>query len=62
MAVSGPLRATGAGVSAAHKDNTKPSDEVLEIWRRADAVCFDVDCERSEGLGGAEAHAESLAG
>ncbi|GIL57042.1 hypothetical protein Vafri_12308 [Volvox africanus] len=24
--------------------NTAPSDRVLSIWRRVDAVCFDVDC------------------
>ncbi|GIL83780.1 hypothetical protein Vretimale_10573 [Volvox reticuliferus] len=24
--------------------NTVPSDRVLSIWRRVDAVCFDVDC------------------
>ncbi|KAK6920990.1 hypothetical protein RJ641_014668 [Dillenia turbinata] len=34
-----PLKASGP----AHFDNTLPSKEVLEIWRTADAVCFDVD-------------------
>ncbi|KAI3955137.1 hypothetical protein MKX01_034166 [Papaver californicum] len=29
--------------SISHFDNTLPSKEVLEIWRNADAVCFDVD-------------------
>ncbi|XP_020689975.1 phosphoserine phosphatase, chloroplastic isoform X1 [Dendrobium catenatum] len=29
--------------SASHFFSTKPSNEVLEIWRNADAVCFDVD-------------------
>ncbi|KAF8389942.1 hypothetical protein HHK36_024461 [Tetracentron sinense] len=27
----------------AHFDNALPSKEVLDIWRNADAVCFDVD-------------------
>ncbi|XP_048137756.1 phosphoserine phosphatase, chloroplastic-like [Rhodamnia argentea] len=26
-----------------HSDNTLPSKEVLDLWRNADAVCFDVD-------------------
>ncbi|GLU12487.1 hypothetical protein SLE2022_291640 [Rubroshorea leprosula] len=26
-----------------HSDNTLPSKEVLELWKNADAVCFDVD-------------------
>lgn len=30
-------------MSATHFDNTLPSREVLDIWRNADAVCFDVD-------------------
>lgn len=30
-------------VSAAQFDNTVPSADVLEIWRNADMVCFDVD-------------------
>ncbi|KAG8652389.1 hypothetical protein MANES_06G084800v8 [Manihot esculenta] len=34
-----PLKA----VSLDHFHNTVPSKEVLELWRSADAVCFDVD-------------------
>nr|XP_029124203.1 phosphoserine phosphatase, chloroplastic isoform X2 [Elaeis guineensis]XP_029124204.1 phosphoserine phosphatase, chloroplastic isoform X2 [Elaeis guineensis] len=30
-------------ISGTHFDNTQPSKEVLDIWRSADAVCFDVD-------------------
>ncbi|XP_075490931.1 phosphoserine phosphatase, chloroplastic-like [Primulina tabacum] len=26
-----------------HFDNTGPSKEILEVWRAANAVCFDVD-------------------
>ncbi|KAM7279235.1 hypothetical protein ACFE04_006369 [Oxalis oulophora] len=26
-----------------HFDNTQPSKDIIEIWRKADAVCFDVD-------------------
>ncbi|KAG9439092.1 hypothetical protein H6P81_019257 [Aristolochia fimbriata] len=29
--------------TSAHVDNTVPNKEVLEKWRNADAVCFDVD-------------------
>ncbi|XP_020248000.1 phosphoserine phosphatase, chloroplastic-like [Asparagus officinalis] len=32
-----------SNMSTTHFDNTLPSREVLEIWRSADAVCFDVD-------------------
>lgn len=28
-----------------YSPRTTPSDRVLAIWRKADAVCFDVDCE-----------------
>ncbi|GAX76266.1 hypothetical protein CEUSTIGMA_g3710.t1 [Chlamydomonas eustigma] len=24
--------------------NFKPSKQVLDLWQRADAVCFDIDC------------------
>ncbi|KAL6494311.1 hypothetical protein OROGR_031111 [Orobanche gracilis] len=34
-----PLDASAVG----HFDNTLPSKEVLDEWRNADAVCFDVD-------------------
>ncbi|XP_021286442.1 phosphoserine phosphatase, chloroplastic [Herrania umbratica] len=34
-----PLEASTTG----HFDNMQPSKEVLELWRSADAVCFDVD-------------------
>ncbi|KAK8515862.1 hypothetical protein V6N13_096807 [Hibiscus sabdariffa] len=34
-----PLEASTSG----HFDNKQPSKEVLELWRTADAVCFDVD-------------------
>ncbi|XP_022769238.1 phosphoserine phosphatase, chloroplastic-like isoform X2 [Durio zibethinus] len=34
-----PLEASSIG----HFDNKQPSKEVLELWRSADAVCFDVD-------------------
>ncbi|KAK6250074.1 hypothetical protein QUC31_007549 [Theobroma cacao] len=34
-----PLEASTTG----HFDNKQPSKEVLELWRSADAVCFDVD-------------------
>ncbi|GER46001.1 phosphoserine phosphatase [Striga asiatica] len=34
-----PLGATAMGFF----DNTIPSKEVLDVWRNADAVCFDVD-------------------
>ncbi|XP_021633962.1 phosphoserine phosphatase, chloroplastic isoform X2 [Manihot esculenta] len=34
-----PLKAS----SLSHFNNTLPSKEVLELWRSADAVCFDVD-------------------
>ncbi|XP_059642200.1 phosphoserine phosphatase, chloroplastic [Cornus florida] len=34
-----PLEASALGPL----DNTLPSREVLEVWRNADAVCFDVD-------------------
>ncbi|MBA0703809.1 hypothetical protein Golax_016108, partial [Gossypium laxum] len=34
-----PLEASTAG----NTDNRQPSKEVLELWRSADAVCFDVD-------------------
>ncbi|PNH08421.1 Glycerol-3-phosphate dehydrogenase [NAD(+)], partial [Tetrabaena socialis] len=27
-----------------YKINTEPTDRVLSIWRKVDAVCFDVDC------------------
>ncbi|GLC44857.1 hypothetical protein PLESTM_001654900, partial [Pleodorina starrii] len=30
--------------SKAYAVNTEPTDRVLSIWRRVDAVCFDVDC------------------
>ncbi|PIA63197.1 hypothetical protein AQUCO_00200898v1 [Aquilegia coerulea] len=30
-------------ITPAHLNNTLPSKDVLEIWRNADAVCFDVD-------------------
>ncbi|KAJ0963490.1 hypothetical protein J5N97_028612 [Dioscorea zingiberensis] len=30
-------------ISSTHFDNTLPTKDVLEIWRKADAVCFDVD-------------------
>ncbi|KAM0937487.1 putative phosphoserine phosphatase [Dioscorea sansibarensis] len=30
-------------VSSTHFDNTLPTKDVLEIWCKADAVCFDVD-------------------
>ncbi|KAG0481326.1 hypothetical protein HPP92_011840 [Vanilla planifolia] len=30
-------------VHASHFGNKKPSKEVLDIWRNADVVCFDVD-------------------
>ncbi|OVA02149.1 hypothetical protein BVC80_8787g15 [Macleaya cordata] len=41
-----PIGTSGQPLDAsalAHFDNTLPSKEVLEIWRNADAVCFDVD-------------------
>ncbi|KAL0384860.1 UNVERIFIED_CONTAM: Phosphoserine phosphatase, chloroplastic [Sesamum radiatum] len=31
------------GSAATSFDNTLPSKEVLDVWRTADAVCFDVD-------------------
>ncbi|KAF9671473.1 hypothetical protein SADUNF_Sadunf12G0051400 [Salix dunnii] len=34
-----PLEASGLG----RFDNTLPSKDVLQLWRSADAVCFDVD-------------------
>lgn len=34
-----PLEASTLG----HFNNTAPSKEILELWRNADAVCFDVD-------------------
>ncbi|MBA0821332.1 hypothetical protein Goarm_018198 [Gossypium armourianum] len=34
-----PLEASTTG----NTDNRQPSKEVLELWRSADAVCFDVD-------------------
>lgn len=34
-----PLDASGLG----HFDNTLPSKVILQLWRSADAVCFDVD-------------------
>ncbi|PIN11720.1 Phosphoserine phosphatase [Handroanthus impetiginosus] len=34
-----PLEASAAG----RLDNTLPSKEVLDVWRNAEAVCFDVD-------------------
>ncbi|KAJ7956469.1 Phosphoserine phosphatase chloroplastic [Quillaja saponaria] len=34
-----PLQSSNLG----HFDNTLPSKEILELWRHADAVCFDVD-------------------
>ncbi|KAJ6359000.1 hypothetical protein OIU76_000676 [Salix suchowensis] len=34
-----PLEASGLG----HFDNTLPSKDILQLWRSADAVCFDVD-------------------
>ncbi|XWS60443.1 hypothetical protein CRYUN_Cryun07bG0036900 [Craigia yunnanensis] len=34
-----PLEASSTG----HFDNKQPSKEVLELWRSADSVCFDVD-------------------
>ncbi|KAK4479406.1 hypothetical protein RD792_014919 [Penstemon davidsonii] len=34
-----PLESSAIG----HFDNTLPSKEVLEVWRSANAVCFDVD-------------------
>lgn len=54
-------------MSATHFDNTLPSRGVLEIWRNADAVCFDVDStvcldegidELAEFCGAGEAVAE----
>ncbi|KAL3651326.1 hypothetical protein CASFOL_004328 [Castilleja foliolosa] len=50
-----------------HFDNTLPSKEVLDVWRNADAVCFDVDStvcldegidELAEFCGAGEAVAE----
>ncbi|KAJ6749167.1 PHOSPHOSERINE PHOSPHATASE [Salix purpurea] len=34
-----PLESSGLG----HFDNTLPSKDILQLWRSADAVCFDVD-------------------
>lgn len=34
-----PLEASALG----HFDNTLPTKDILELWRNADAVCFDVD-------------------
>ncbi|KAK3406391.1 hypothetical protein EUGRSUZ_K02531 [Eucalyptus grandis] len=31
------------GSKLSHSDNTLPSKEVLDLWRNANAVCFDVD-------------------
>lgn len=43
-AMTHPKPLNSAVASAAGRlDNTLPSKEVLEIWRNADAVCFDVD-------------------
>ncbi|GLI64296.1 hypothetical protein VaNZ11_007519 [Volvox africanus] len=35
---------SGNTEAKASTPNTAPSDRVLSIWRRVDAVCFDVDC------------------
>ena len=32
-------------VLSAAASNTLPSKHALEVWHKADAVCFDVDCE-----------------
>jgi hypothetical protein len=29
--------------------NAEASEPVLKLWRKTQAVCFDVDCERSPG-------------
>ncbi|PNG99890.1 Phosphoserine phosphatase, chloroplastic, partial [Tetrabaena socialis] len=34
----------GNGVKSAYTPKTEPTDRVLSIWRKVDAVCFDVDC------------------
>ncbi|KAL6508418.1 hypothetical protein OROHE_021960 [Orobanche hederae] len=58
-----PLEASAVG----RFDNTLPSKEVLDVWRNADAVCFDVDStvcldegidELAEFCGAGEAVAE----
>ncbi|KAL6533217.1 hypothetical protein OROMI_027329 [Orobanche minor] len=41
--VAGSLRPLEASAAVGRFDNTLPSKEVLDVWRNADAVCFDVD-------------------
>lgn len=41
-------QATGdaaSSVPSKQSPNTFPTDRVLKLWRKANAVCFDVDCE-----------------
>ncbi|QCE04394.1 phosphoserine phosphatase, chloroplastic [Vigna unguiculata] len=37
------MAASVGGSKVGHFENTLPSKEVLELWRKGDAVCFDVD-------------------
>ncbi|KAL9303238.1 hypothetical protein ACSQ67_020501 [Phaseolus vulgaris] len=37
------VAASVGGSKVGHFENTLPSKEVLELWRKGDAVCFDVD-------------------